>query len=358
MQKIEETSFFKRVIISIKDFERYPELAAQNGIHVFFYAVKLLLIMAIIIGSVIAYRYFGEIQEGIEYLKKEIPDFTYEEGKLSVDTENPIIIENDNSNIIQQVIIDTREDVTEETIENYKTKIEKSTTAAIILKDKIFVKALTLVETNYKDILKTEEITKLNKQEILDVYLTTQNQIILCIGLLFVIAIQTFFINLIDLFLYALLIGLLSYMTAILLRIRLKLKAMIKMAVHALTFPTILFLIYSIINVFTGFYIKYFTIMYVGVAYIYMVASILIIKSDLIKRKAELEKIIEEQAKIALEEQEEKKEEKEEEPKEEKPKEQEQEEKKDKTKRKKKDIGDVAGGTAVIKKERKEPNEQ
>ena len=51
-------------------------------------------------------------------------------------------------------------------------------------------------------------------------------------------------------------------------------------AVHAITLPVLLGAIYYVLNTFTGFYMKYFSIMYTSIATIYMMTSILLITSD------------------------------------------------------------------------------
>ena len=72
----------------------------------------------------------------------------------------------------------------------------------------------------------------------------------------------------------------------------------------------ILSTIYSVVYSLTGFVIEYFDIMYLLVSYIYIIAAILIIKSDLIKQQMELQKIykVEKEVKKELEEQRENKE--------------------------------------------------
>ena len=51
-------------------------------------------------------------------------------------------------------------------------------------------------------------------------------------------------------------------------------------AVHAITLPVLLGAIYYVLNTLTGFYMKYFSIMYTSIATIYMMTSILLITSD------------------------------------------------------------------------------
>ena len=95
-----------------------------------------------------------------------------------------------------------------------------------------------------------------------------------------------------------LLFTILGFIVARIARLRLKYSAIYNIATYSLTLPLILNLIYFIINRITGFTIEYFQIMYTAIASIYVITAILMIKSDVIKKQYELNKIIEEQEKI------------------------------------------------------------
>ncbi len=99
----------------------------------------------------------------------------------------------------------------------------------------------------------------------------------------------------------ALLYSVLGYITGIFSRLRLKYSATYNIAVHSLTLPIILNLVYMIVNQLTGYTIQYFDIMYMAITCIYIITSILMIKSDMIKQQMELSKIISEQEKIKQE---------------------------------------------------------
>jgi len=84
-------------------------------------------------------------------------------------------------------------------------------------------------------------------------------------------------------------------------KFRMTLKQLYNVAVHCLTLSIILSMIYILLNLFTGFKIIHFSIMYTIIACIYLIAAILIIRDDINKRNIELMKIIEEQARVRLE---------------------------------------------------------
>lgn len=105
-----------------------------------------------------------------------------------------------------------------------------------------------------------------------------------------------------------------GYIVSLITKIRLKYTAIYNIAAYALTLSIILNIIYFAVNSFCGFTIQYFEIMYTTLATIYITAAILLIRSDVIKKQIELNKIIEEQVKVRqeLEKQEEERKEKEE----------------------------------------------
>ena len=83
-------------------------------------------------------------------------------------------------------------------------------------------------------------------------------------------------------------------LTCLVARIKMKYKAVFNMSIFALTLSIILRIIYSVLNMLTGFQMKYFNVMYIAVAYISLAAAIFLIRSDVIKQQLQLMKIIEE----------------------------------------------------------------
>ena len=139
-----------------------------------------------------------------------------------------------------------------------------------------------------------------------------------------------FLLYFISIWLDIILLALFGFFTALLLRIHLRFSAMCKIVVHSLTLPILLNIVTILIETFTTIRIQYFNMMYIGIAYIYIVTAILMIKSDLIKSQKELNKIIEEQAKVREELQKQKDKEEEEKQREKEKEEQRKEEKKEK----------------------------
>ena len=83
----------------------------------------------------------------------------------------------------------------------------------------------------------------------------------------------------------SLVLAALGFIISRLVGLRIRFAANFSMGVHALTLSIILNIIYIIVNSITGITVKYFQLMYTLISYIYVVASILIIRSEFIKNK-------------------------------------------------------------------------
>lgn len=122
-----------------------------------------------------------------------------------------------------------------------------------------------------------------------------------------------FIIYTLEILIDVLLLSVVGYLLTKIVNVKFKYRSIFNMSIYALTLSILLYLIYTIVNIFTMFTVKYFDIAYNAIAYIYMITAILTIKSDLIKQQIELQMIQKEQKKVKEEnrEEKEKKEEKE-----------------------------------------------
>ena len=327
-----ENSFIKELISSIRDFEKYPEMAAKPFSTIFKYIVKLLLIFTIIVTAISVYDLSKDINEGIEYFKNEIPNLSFKDNKLKLETSDIIRIEN--SGLFSLIIINTNE-INVEQKENYIDTVKNNYSSIVLLSEEVLINTDNGVfECSYEEVAKTYKIGDMTKQDILN-YFTGTNLVMLYIGIFIMSFIYLFIAYLTSTLIDALLLGTIGYITALILKLRLKYVAMIKIAIRALTLSIILNLIYILSQALIGFEIKYFEVMYVAVAYIYIIATILMIKSDLIKRGQELVKIVEEEQRVREELK--RKEEEEKEKQEQKKKEKNNKDREDKEKKNKKD---------------------
>ncbi len=300
--------FFKKAWTSIRDFEKYEEFAADKVTSAVSYILILTLIFTLIISIAYTYKFHTMLSDVENYISENIEEIKIENGNLTISAnEEPIIIENEEE-IFPIIIIDTSE---EADVASYEEKIDLYGMGILILRDKIIVSSdfLTQVESiNYSDIF-TEDIE--NKEELLNL-ISGNNRTELYTLLIATIFIYLFIVyitsNLVD----AIVLGVLGYLFARIVRLRLKYKATFNIGIHSLTLPIVLNLIYIIVNTFTNFTITYFQWMYTTISYIYVAVAILMIKTEIINQKIQLIRLEKIQEKVAEEEQVEEKPEKEE----------------------------------------------
>ena len=292
--------FFKTVLKSIKDFDKYEQFGLEGMGRTCLYLLQMVAIITIIVVAVLIYQFSTTMQSAVIYFNDNVQEMSYTDGILTVNSNQKLEVDT-NSTIAQKIIVDTS-DLTDEQIEQYRTDLNDLNSGIILLKDKILIKnemLTAITETTYTDILSQYNITNLDKQSVLDYIYANQLQVYISVAI--VEFIYMFAIYLTSILMDTLVLALLGLIVSRIAGMKIKFSACFSMGVHALTLPIILNILYIILNAFTGYTIKYFQIMYTAISYIYMVAAILIIKSDYIKRQMELDKLKSEQEKVRAE---------------------------------------------------------
>lgn len=348
-ENILKQSFFKKVWYSITKIEKYSDMASDGIGKAIGYLVKLVVVFSIVLCLGMMYKTYNVIQEGVRYLENEFPEFSYQDGILTVDSEKEIIISEDDS-FVGRTIIDTNvED--EQTINKYINTISESGEGLVILKDKVLIKNRAVAGTityYYKDTFEPMGLDSFSKENVIE-YANSSNVISLYATLFFSIFIYAFIMYFLTIISDAVLLSVFGYITTLLAKIRMRYSAIFNMSVYALTLSIILNLLYVGVNVFIPFEMEYFEVMYVAVATIYLIAAILILKTEFIKKQFELMKIAEVQeiVKKEMEEKErEDKEDKEEKEKQEKKEEDKEDKEEDKEEKNKGKGGEPEGSNA------------
>ena len=302
-----KTNTFKKIWYSITGIEKYPMMSAEGFGRALKYFALLVLILVIVFSTGMVYDISGFVNSGKEYFINEFPDLTYNNGVLDVKSEETIYL-SDESSIFGNAVITTTDD------ENIKNTLinelkEKNESAVIILKDSFIIKNQDMDsyitytyselfdEMNISSFTKSDIVNYINSSSILWIYL-----IIFLIVLLYLFALY-FIINIIN----VIFLSILGYFTTIIARMKMRYVAIFNMAIYATTLSILLNTIYVGVNIFIDFNIEYFQVMYISVASIYLIASIFLFKSEIIKKQFELMKVMEvqEQVKKELEEKEE-----------------------------------------------------
>lgn len=296
MENNNKTSFFTNVKDSICSFEKYPEMATKPATTIYKYLIQLIAILTIIVTIFSVYDISKKLKTTLEILENDIPNFTIENNELSASGEEVIV---QNGEALFSIIIVDSNDIDEQKEEKYNEYLKNNKVGIALLKDKVKISiGYSIAEYSYENITSVYNFN--SKQQILD-YFNTKNVIMMHIAIFIMIFVYMYCAYLVSSFMDAVILGAIGYVTALILKLRIRFTAMIKIAIHALTLPILLNLAYIILNNLTGIEVKYFAAMYMGIAYIYIITAILMIKADLIKRQDELSKIVEEQENVKRE---------------------------------------------------------
>lgn len=320
-KKKKNISFPKKVWYSITKFEQYPTMATEGTWNAIKYLIFLVAIVAMVsvVGSLIKLN--KSVWNISEYIEQNIPDFTFADGKIEMEIEEPIAINDFQSNSIEKIIINPLADTSESKEESENKEMVPGINIfffkdQIVLKNKIDDENIQSQEYTYNDFIANytkENITNFKKADL--VTYMRSNQIMPFYARY---SLSAFIGILITGLVYALLdvlqVAVLGWITAIMAKIKMKFVAIYNMAVYSFTLPMILEIIYIIINYFTDFKIKYFQVAYTTIAFIYLAAAIFILKDDFIKKMQEVMRIKQEQKNVReeIKQQEEKKDEPEE----------------------------------------------
>ena len=291
-----QKGFFKKLWYSIVNIEKYPEMATEGVGRAISYLFKIVAILAVVLSIWMTYESYEAVRNGVDYLQNEFPTFSYQDGTLLVETEEPIVIEAEQSGV-GKIVVDTKTD-SEEQINQYLNEIGSNESGIVVLKQKVLVKTPGVagsISYDYQQILGNMQITQFNKQDVIN-YANSNQIITLYISMFITIFIYSIMMYFITTLWYVVMISIVGYITAWLLKIKMRYVAVFNMSVYAITLSVLLNVIYLIINMFIPFTITYFQVMYVAIATIYLIAAIFIIKSETIKKQAELMKIAEAQA--------------------------------------------------------------
>ena len=146
--------FFKTVLKSIKDFDKYEQFGLEGMGRTCLYLLQMVAIITIIVVAVLIYQFSTTMQSAVIYFNDNVQEMSYTDGILTVNSNQKLEVDT-NSTIAQKIIVDTS-DLTDEQIEQYRTDLNDLNSGIILLKDKILIKnemLTAITETTYTDIL-------------------------------------------------------------------------------------------------------------------------------------------------------------------------------------------------------------
>ena len=298
-------NFFKKVWYSITKFEQYPAMATEGVARAIKYLITLVAIVTafVMCGSLVQMK--KTVNDLSQYIEQNIQDFTVTDGKVEMNIEQPIKIENIQYDGIDKIIIDPLAETSEQKEQSENDETVVGTTIfffkdEIVLKNKIDDEHVAKQNYTYSEFVANytgENISTFNKTQLVE-YLTSQGMNRYYVKYALTVFVYLFLINLIYTLLDVLEIAIFGWVTTKFARIRIRFVAIYNMAIYALTLPVFLNIIYIVVNYFVSFKITYFQVAYITIAYIYLAATIFILKDDIIRKMQEVEKIREEQKKV------------------------------------------------------------
>ena len=106
-EEVVNINFFKKVWYSISKFEQYPAMATEGLWRAIKYLITLTIIVTIflMIGSLLKIKTL--IGNFAQYVNDNIPEFSYSDGKLNIEGEESIIIEDIEDVGIDKIVINT-----------------------------------------------------------------------------------------------------------------------------------------------------------------------------------------------------------------------------------------------------------
>lgn len=283
--------FFKKVWYSIDKIERYAELSAEGLKSALKYLAMIILVIGVIAAASTIYKTSLVVNKISQYIDQKVPNLTYSENTLKVENSEAIIDENEE---FGKIIVDTNTD-DEQQINKYVSDVKDEENAVIILKNKLILKTSGVsgsANYNYEDLFGQMGITEFNKQQLVD-YLTGSTMFKYYANLFLTLFIYAFAVYLINTLFYIIIISMVGFLATMILKLKIRFVAVFNMAVYSITLPTILNIIYIIVNTFYKYAISYFDVMYVMISTIYILAAIFMLKSEFNKKQGEVQKIVE-----------------------------------------------------------------
>ena len=285
-------SFWSRMKIAIAKLEDYSLFIEEKISIAVKYFFLIVLVLVVGMSLVETYTITKMVNKGYNYMQNELPDFTYENGNLNF-TQNVTAYD---AEYDIYMITDTSENVTEEKMEEHREQVKSQ--GIIFLKDKaIYRSGIKEIEYKYEEFAKEYGIETLNKSG-----LTEQIENIgilgIAIALFITLVFGLYIIQVVAIFMDWLVMAIFTHISARICKINMPFKGAFNISIYALTLPILLMLAYNIAYYVWGFYTEYFRAIYLLISYVYIVAAILMIKSDLIKQQVEIAKVKEVQKQV------------------------------------------------------------
>jgi len=283
MEKEIRLSFFKRVKMSVFDFDKYHIIASEGLGRAMMYLVKLILIFALVISLATIIKFSQLLDKATEYISNNVPNFYFENNQFVLDSSEDAKIENHEYTDFL-IILTNSETYSEDEIRNFDGIVLTFTKNNVLFKQQ---NSTSIITQSYEELNNTIDISQINKDYLVNMA-SGENAYTILANIFAVIFISTFLTYFLTAILDTIALSLLGFIVSRLIRVPFKYGALYSLSISAITLPVILNGIYMVVNMFTGFVIPYFQIMYTLISYVYLIAALLIMRSEIMKKKVQI----------------------------------------------------------------------
>lgn len=296
MKEKKKINFFKRLKIAIFNLDEYDVFIEEKLSVAIKYMLLIIIFSSIFLSIITTLGFSKELKKGLDYFKNEFPDFSFDGTTLRL----PEYVEGYDKDYDVKIIADSTENLDKTKINEYINTSKEASTALIVLSDKIIYRNHDLQnEYSYKYLNSAFNIKDSNKTKIIEEYNSLGGENLIITTGMIITSIVLIIENLIEIIAHTLLVAMIGIIVGRICGIAMKGSVAGSLAIYSLTVPVLCKVVYSIVYSYTNFEIKYFNVMYLMIAYVYIIAAILIIKTDLNKQSQEFMRIksVEEQIK-------------------------------------------------------------
>ena len=288
MEEKKSLNFFKRIYYSIFKFDKYDIFLNEKPGIATRYILVLVLLSVLLICIFEVCDFIRIYNRGRNYiLENNLPEFKYESGELNFSRP----VENRDEETKYYFYANT-DNLTEAQIGDIKNESGDYKYSLLLFKDRLIFSVNGLAsEHEYKTYANQINIEEFDNQDLIDVLneLSPMKVFGMILGIetisIYIAQIIATFMNILLLFLSACLI-------CRIINLALEYRSLYNISCYSITFPIIVTAIYNIFYMKTNIEINNMDTVYLILAYIYLIASLFIIKQEVSKQKIEIKKSI------------------------------------------------------------------
>ena len=269
-------NFFERIYYAIFKLDKYNEFVDEKVKTGIKYLLILLFLVSVIIITLGIFNTTKMLNRIADFVKTDFPDFTYSKGVLKAENAKEIRDED----LDLYFVIDTS-DLTEKQLADYVGNATNSYYGVLFLKEKMsFTVNGSSMEYNYDD-LQGAEVEDFNKEDVLN--LLNQGNIFKVSAIIFLAGLLTTYLNItLVTVINICMVFVIGYIISMMIKLPIKASSVFNISIYSFTLSIFLNLLYSIVYYFAGFKMDNFDTIYMIVAYIYVIAALLILKQNMI----------------------------------------------------------------------------